>query len=235
MQELQNPWDHWFYEERANNLATMKTFNAAHGTETYAGIPSDLIHPSRPQALTNLLADNGFGTQPNQFDSTKIEGEIKQTGASPTWQAMYGKAVAGLEIPPPYFAIPQTDPAKVAPMVAAYQMVVAGTLPRDQLPDIRDTLLDAALPDMSIRPKAGLDGAGILQHMCRMCHNPSLDQTVSRANFDVDRLATMAPGEKQLAIQRLMKADTDVHKMPPVRFHVLSDAERQLVVDELSK
>jgi hypothetical protein len=233
MQELANPWAHWFYIERAANLATVKDYHSAHGQEEYAGIPDANIDPSRPIALQRLVTNNGFGTQPNQFDSLKIEQEM-MTGQSPTWASLYAKSVAGREIPAPYFAT-ATDPAKVANAISAYQQMRAGTLSPAQLPDITDILLDSALSDMSIRPKAGLDGRGILTHMCRMCHNSQLDQNISRASFDIDRLDTLTRAEKDEAIKRLQLPETDRHHMPPARFHVLSDAERALVISELSK
>jgi len=112
---------------------------------------------------------------------------------------------------------------------------MAGSRPRDQLPDIRATLLDSALPYMSVRPKPGLDGRGILVHMCRTCHNSQLDQTQSRALFNIDTLDQLPRMVKDTAIARLQLPDTDAKKMPPVRFHALSDAERALVIQELSK
>ncbi|MEO8699790.1 MAG: hypothetical protein ABI867_07090 [Kofleriaceae bacterium] len=234
MQELAHPWAHWFYIERAPNQATMVDFHIAHGTEDYAGIPNANIDPSRPIALQRLVTNNGFATQPNVFDSTKIEAELLQ-GPSATWSATYARSVAGLEIPTPYFGIPQTDPAKTSVAITAYQNTMAGTLPRDQMPDITDTLLDAALADMSIRPKAGLDGRGILEHMCQMCHNASLDQTISRARFNVVGLTTLSRAEKDEAIRRLNLPESDAKHMPPVRFHTLSTAERDLVIQELQK
>jgi len=234
MQELTHPWAHWFYIESPPNAATISDYHTTHGTEDYAGIPSANITPSRPITLMRLVQNNGFATQPNVFDTTKIQAEM-MAGQSPTWSSLYAKSVAGMEIPTPYFGIPQTDPAKLAAASTAYQQMRAGTLPVTQLPDIRDTFLDAALADMSIRPKPGLDGRGILAHMCRMCHNPQLDQTISRAAFDIDKLDTLSRGEKDEAIKRLMLPDTDRRKMPPARFHVLTDAERQLVIDELQR
>jgi hypothetical protein len=233
MQELANPWAHWFYEEHAPNLATMNDFHAAHGTEDYAGIPNANINPSRPAALQRLLQNNGFAAQPNGFDTTAIETELAQ-GSRATWNALYAKAVAGLEIPVPYFAVP-TDPAKVAAAITAYQQTQAGTLPRDQMPDIADILLDSALADMSIRPKPGLDGAGILQHMCRMCHNDKLDPSITRARFDVANLAAMSRAEKDEAIRRLRLPEADARHMPPARFHVLSAAELDAAIQELSR
>jgi hypothetical protein len=235
MQELANPWAHWFYIEHQPNATTMTDYHNAHGTEEYAGIPDASINPSRPLNLQRLVTNNGFGTQPNQFDTTKIEQEmVASGGSSATWSTLYAQTVAGREIPTPYFTT-AVDPVKVASMVTAYQQMRAGTLPVSQLPDIRDTFLDSALPDMSIRPKAGLDGRGILTHMCRMCHNTQLDQTISRAAFDIDRLDTLTRAEKDEAIKRLRLPTSDRHHMPPTRFHELSDAERDLVIQELSK
>jgi len=235
MQELANPWAHWFYIEHANNRAAMQDYHAAHGTEDYAGIPNAVIDPSRPIQLQRLVSNNGFAQQPNQFDSSKIETELTTAGSSATWDALYAKTVAGLEIPTPYHSVPHTDPAKVSPMIQAYVDVMAGTLPRDQLPAINDIVRDDALADMSIRPKAGLDGKGILQHMCTMCHNDKLDQTISRARFDVTKLATLPRDVKDEAIRRLMLPEQDARHMPPARFHVLSDAERDLAIAELSQ
>jgi uncharacterized membrane protein len=190
--------------------------------------------PSRPAALMLLLQNNGFGTQPNGFDTLKINNEIMATGTSATWTQLYAQAVAGLAIPVPYFSNPY-DSAKLPAMIAAYQQAMAGSLSPAQLPDVSDTLADTALADLSIRPKPGLDGHGILEQMCQMCHNSRLDQTQSRALFNVEQLGAMSRAEKDLAIARLQLPASDRHAMPPVRFHELSSAERQLAIDELMK
>ena len=233
MQELANPWGHWFYPERPATLQLVQDFQAAHGAEDYAGIPYQNIYNTRPFVLMQIAMNNGFAAQPNAFPTLQINNELAASGASSTWAALYQKAVAGQAIPVPYYTSPATDPTKIAAATTAYQQTMAGTLPRDQMPDISDTLLDSALPDMSIRPAVGLDGRGILTHMCRMCHNSQLDQTQSRANFDIDKLATLSRAEKDYAIQRLQLPDTDVHHMPPVRFHELSQAERDAAIAEL--
>lgn len=234
MQELANPWAHWFYIERQANHNTMIDFHTAHGTEDYAGIPASLVDPSRPLALQRLLENNGFAQQPNAFDSLKIQTEL-MTGPSATWNALYANAVAGTAIAVPYHGIPQTDPAKTSAMIQAYQQTMAGSMPRAQMPDIRDIFRDDALADMSIRPKPGLDGRGIMKHMCTTCHNSRLDQTLSRARFDVEKLDQMSREVRDEAIRRLRLPDEDRKKMPPTRFHALSDAERDLVIEELSK
>jgi hypothetical protein len=234
MQELANPWAHWFYPERPATLQIVQDFLAAHSSESYAGIPSALVMPSRPSALMTLAQNNGFGTQPNAFDSLQINTELAASGSSATWAALYARAVAGQEIPPPYFTNP-FDPAKEHAAIAAHQQQLAGTLPAAQLPDLRDTFADAALAGMSIHPQAGLDGKGILVHMCQMCHNSRLDPSLSRARFNVEQLAQLPREEKDVAILRLQLPPDDRHLMPPARLHELSAAERQLAIAELMK
>lgn len=227
MQELLGRWTHWFSEFGESN------FNQMHGTENYAGYPGNLL--GSPGLLQSLLERNGFGEQPNAFVSQKISNELAATGTSATWQGLYDNAVEGRHIPPPYYGEDQTDPDKRSIMISAYQQVMAGTLARDQLPDIRDILLDSALPAMSIRPKEGLDGRGILIHMCSQCHNSRLDQTLSRARFNVMELDKMSRAEKDQAIARLQLADDAPGKMPPPRFRWLSADEQALAIDELRK
>jgi hypothetical protein len=70
--------------------------------------------------------------------------------------------------------------------------------------------------------------------MCQPCHNSRLDQTIGRAHFNVERLDQLAPSVKAEAIRRLQLPEADLHRMPPRRFHTLSDAERQLAIEALS-
>jgi hypothetical protein len=234
MQELANPWAHWFYPERPETLEIVQAFQSAHGSESYAGVPAANVMPTRPAALTQLVQNNGFASQPNVFDTLAINAERTASGASATWAQLYARAVAGLEIPVPYYTN-AFDRPRLQAMITAYQQTVAGALPRDQMPDVSDTLAATTLADLSIRPRAGLDGRGIMVHMCQMCHNSRLDQTLSRARFNVEQLAQLSRGEKDLAIARLKLPASDRHAMPPARFHELSDTERQMVIDELAK
>jgi hypothetical protein len=229
MQEITNPWGHWFYPERPATLQIVQAFQAAHANEDYAGIPYGNIYNTRPFNLMEIVQNNGFATQPNAFPSLQINTELAASGTSATWNQIYASSVAGLDIPVPYYANP-FDPTKLQAAIGAYQQLASGALPASQLPDVSDVLLDSALPLMSITPAAGLDGAGILVHMCRMCHNSQLDQTITRAAFNIDTLATLPRDEKDLAIQRLQLPDGDVHQMPPARFHTLAQADRNAAI-----
>jgi len=237
MQELRSPWGHWMSaNEAATNLETLTDYKRAHAAgEVYAGIPGQAIPNSSPRALEGFIRARGFGTQPNEFNSALI----LNRGATPDWRALYAKAQAAEEIPPPYHANRVTDPVKLRINADAYKAVANGTTPVSMLPDIRDVFLDSALQDLSFRPATSLvqanDGKAILIQMCGQCHNPRLDPTISRANFDVTKLDTMDRSTKDRAIKRLTLPKEAFRRMPPTRFRELSAEEIEIVTNELKK
>ena len=248
MQELRNPWSHWFYPEVSKNIAAIDAFQDAHEGTQYAGMDPIQFRQSRPSNLQRLIQNNGALNQPNEFDSDEIETEFEQTGTSPTWDALFAEVVAGREIPIPYFKNPAfqgswdytdefnpiLDPqSRLGQMVDAYKDTISGALPRDQMPDVRDVFLPEAV-DALYRAAPNLDGRGILIQMCSQCHNNRVNPALTRARFNVADLDTMPQATRDLAIQRLMMPEADIRKMPPNRFYSLGDAERQLVIDELS-
>ncbi len=235
MQERKNPWLHWFYIEHADNAATMDDFHTAHDPEgAYGGIPTALIDPSRPVNLQRLVENNGFAPQPNEFDSLVIDGEM-QNGQSPTWNALYAQSKAGAEIPVPYHSVPQTDAALTQAAIQDYLAVMNGTLSRDHMPDMGALVAPSALSELSYAPAPGLDARGIMRMMCQHCHNSRLDQTISRSNFDVEDFDNLSAEVKAEAIYRLTLPMDAAQKMPPPRFHQLSQAEIDLLIDALSQ
>jgi hypothetical protein len=245
MQENVSPFTHWFSAQTEGGRALLDDFHAAHGTaEDYGPIPAALVDQSDPAKMAAMIAQAGFGAQPNAFPSQVIENELKASaplqpqvntpaGSSATWQSLYDKSAAGQFIAAPYHDVKVTDPMKLANMSKQYQQWIAGTLP--VLPDIRDVFLDDGLRDMGFAPKLGLDGRGLLVQMCQQCHNANLDQTITRERFLVDQLDTMSRDEKDLAVMRLMGADDSRLTMPPLLFRTITDAERQLMIAELQK
>jgi mono/diheme cytochrome c family protein len=247
MQELQNPWGHFFRNNRSNGQVLLADYATAHATsEAYAGIPGNAITNSDPAQLEGLVENQGFQQQPNEYNTGSILAEVQKVnpnqpssntpmGSSATWSKLYSLSLGGQSIPPPYHDIKVTDPSKLQAAATAYKSVIAGTMPGAQLPDIRDIFLDQAYSDLSFRPAPNSSGAQILVQQCQQCHNGNLDQSQTREKFRVDDLANMSAQEKQTAIHRLQLPRTSFRKMPPPRFRELSDAEIQLVVDELSK
>jgi hypothetical protein len=236
-QELQNPWGHFFRNNRVNGEVLISDFQAAHGTaEEYGGIPAAAITNSDPAQLEGLVEGQGFADQPNEYDTSEILTQVQQVnpnepasnvppGTSAAWSVLYANAQAGNVIPPPYHDIKVTDPTLLATATSAYQSFLGGTLPASQLPDIRDIFLASALSDLTFQPAAGLDGNAILVQMCQQCHNSKLDQTETRERFRVDQLDQMSATEKALAVHRLNLPDNVFRKMPPPRFRSLSASD----------
>lgn len=246
-QELQNPWGHFFRNNRVNGEVLISDFQAAHGTaEDYAGIPAGAIDNSDPAQLEGLVEGQGFANQPNEYDTSQILKEVQAVnpnepasnvpaGTSPTWSKLYASAQAGTDIPPPYHDIKVTDPTLLATATSAYQAFLAGTMPASQLPDIRDVFLESALSDLTFQPAPGLDGNAILVQICQQCHNSKLDPTETRERFRVDQLDQMSQAEKQLAIHRLNLPAGVFRQMPPPRFRQLAATDIAAVTQVLSQ
>ncbi|MCE9575642.1 MAG: hypothetical protein K8W52_21000 [Deltaproteobacteria bacterium] len=243
MQENTPPFTHWFSPDTEGGRALLADFHAAHGTaEDYGPIPAALVDKSDPALMATMIAQAGFATQPNAFDSAAIEAEVKASasaqpvnnvprGDSPTWRAAYDAAMAGQFIAAPYHDVKITDPRKLATMSAAYRDWMSGA--RTSLPDIRDVFLDSGLVDMGFAPSPGADGKRLLVEMCQQCHNANLDPTITRDKFLVDRLDQMSREEKDLAIERLAPALTTRLRMPPTLFKSVTPEERQKMIDTL--
>ena len=241
MQELPNPWTHWFRDNRRGGIALFSDFRAAHpANESYAGIPAALLNSGDPELLEDLIRGNGFGNQPNVFNGGPIEAEVQRSspgqpannntpGVSTTWNALYNNALQGNVIPPPYHDVKVTDAAKLASMTAAYQAFVSGSLARADLPDIREVFLESRAFEIGRTVDPSLDGLGVITQACTQCHNSRLDQTITRARFNVN-LAQMSDlnggvltglardQEIGTAINRMKLTIEDVRIMPPAKF-----------------
>jgi mono/diheme cytochrome c family protein len=88
---------------------------------------------------------------------------------------------------------------------------------------------------MTFQPKAGATGREVLVQTCAQCHNPRLDQNITRAKFDVTKLDSMSREEKDLAITRLEMSSSERLKMPPAFMRALPDDARAAAIAELRK
>jgi hypothetical protein len=236
MQELQRPWQHWMYNDSLGITQLRADFHAAHGTaESYGGIPATAFDSGDVQQLEAFIENNGFKAQPNEFAGAAIAAELTAKGSSPTWNTLYAGAENGKFIPVPYFDGVATDPVKVKALVGQYTAVSAGTLPRNQLGDLGDVFTDTTQRALTHKPALGLTGRQILVQVCQECHNSRLDQTISRASFNVERLDALSRGEKDEAIRRIHTSKDACDHMPPDRFRELDAAELALVQAELLK
>ena len=244
MQELQDPWTHWFRNDRPGGVALIQDYLRAHGDkEDYFGIPANIIQSADGRAMEDFVVGQGFQNQPNSFPSQRIENEVQQSseqqpelnnpkGESSTWNRLYQASASGQFIPVPYHDVKVTDPEKLAFATAGYRNFLNGG-PASELPDIRRVFLDSALEEMSLRPKADGTGEEILVQACAQCHNSRLDPSLSRAKFDVSQLGSMTPAAKALAISRMKLPASDRLHMPPAMFRTLPDAALNKAVDAL--
>jgi hypothetical protein len=239
LQEFTIYWNHWFFNESPAQDQVRADFGAAHaGEASYGGLPMAAftgIRQATPAHLQAFLQHNGFGNQRNAFPSIMIDQQMASAGSSSIWNALYAESVAGREIATPHWSVTPSDRALLDQMITAYQAMLAGTVPPDALPNISQTIPEREWADMSIRPAPGLDGRGIMTHICRHCHNSELDPSISRATFNVDLLDSLPRAVKDRAIERLQRPADDRRKMPPPRFHELTDAERDLVIGVLQQ
>jgi mono/diheme cytochrome c family protein len=67
-------------------------------------------------------------------------------------------------------------------------------------------------------------------HACAQCHNPRLNPTLSRAQFNALDLDGLSEEQRVRIIDRLQRADDDRYRMPPRAFRDLSAAEIEAVV-----
>ena len=260
MQEFVEGWTHWYYPNRAQNREAMQQFVDTHQGESYGGIPAEFLTQQMllengegsavPLGFEQVIRNEGFEPQPNEFLSQQIISERENAGCtcfncpvpppvdatnscSPTWDALFANTVAGDAIAVPYFDGHIADQTKLDTAAQAYRDTMGGVMDPDLMPDIRDVLLDDGAPYMSFAPAPGLDARGIMAHMCQHCHNSSLDQSITRANFNVEDLDSVPQMIKNEAIRRLQLPVDDIDRMPPQRFHTLSQAEIDLIIAEL--
>jgi hypothetical protein len=196
MRELNGPWTHFFSREdepafpypepTGGNL--MQDFLAAHGDESYAGLPSAVLRDTQPFSLRKFADVE----QPLLFDALAIVNERwaregssypSEPRRSATWDAAFNAFKRGEQLALPYFAPRATDPAKAQRLTAAYQRFAREGA---ELPDLSDVFPDAA----QTRAEIGLQvepGAPQRRRWCRpaavattMC---SIRRSLARASM----------------------------------------------------
>jgi hypothetical protein len=252
MQELREPWTHWFGKSSEGGRALLADYEAAKGDEEAFGLTAGgLMTRANPVSLELQAVYGGPNNQPNPFDSATIEAEVRDSaaalggaqpvdntisGESATWRAGYEAARRGEAITFPYHDVKVTDPVKLAQMTDYYRAYRTGQLDPELLPDIREVFPDdpQRLAEMGFTTNPGATGEEVLLEACSMCHNARLDQTVSRARFRAD-LVGLDRLEKDIAIARILLPESDPQHMPPARLRFLSAEARRRAIDVLRR
>jgi hypothetical protein len=252
MQERAAPWTHWFWRLREGGRALIEDYASARQGETLAGLSASQVRTSNPGLLASAVFQSGAADlQINEFPSPVIEEEVRQSaaerggsqpednsvpGESETWQRLYEVARRGDAITVPYHDVKVTDPDKLAAMAEAYQQYLAGELPAEELPDLRDVFPDdeELRARMGLVTEPGLGGEQVLRQACGKCHNDRLDQSLSRARFNVD-LEAMTDEARSRALTRIALPRDDPQAMPPPLARQLSDEGKRRLMKLLER
>jgi hypothetical protein len=238
MRELRAPWTHFFDPDmgdtgpgvRGSDL--LKDYFTAHGDEPYGGLDAPKMKTTVGFDIEQFMPK----PQPLLFDAPGIEAERwpYQDGGfpssprgSPTWEAGYEAFKRGEQLALPYLEVRATDPSKLARLTEAYQRFRATGEPLPELSDIfpDDPLLRARI-GLSTEP--GATAPQVLVQACGSCHNDVLDQTISRARFNIGH---MDRAERDLAIERIQRTGGGV--MPPPEARQLTPEARAGLIEFL--
>jgi hypothetical protein len=224
MQELNDPWTHFFRDNRGS-AALLNQFLAAHPNEDYAGIPGNRIANSDPRDLEDFVRAQGFGNQPGAFDGNNINADnVNNNTPNAAWLALYDAAKAGTRISPPHYAIDPFDSGKIQAATDAYQAAVAGDLA--QTPDMTAMFKDSELAYLGFTAADGLDAGGIVQHKCGTCHDGRGGANLTKNNFLVANFPNNLTAEDRARIRaRIRLPASDRKRMPPVAFADLDEAQ----------
>lgn len=248
MRELQAPWTHFFEPRPKGDIGTslpgirgydlVADYVRAKGDELYGNADVAAVPPTSAFVLQSIV-----GQQPLFFDAKRIELERWPYGEagypadpqpSPTWDAAYEAFKRGEQLALPHFDPRVSDPDKQLRLTDAYARYRAGELAAEDLPDLSDIFPD----DPETRAKIGLATepdsapADALIQACGSCHNDVLDQTISRARFNIN-LARLDRAELAVAIDRISRPRSAPGAMPPPESRQLDDASRANLLEYL--
>lgn len=250
MRELNNPWTHFFQPlpqtpdqflgpgVQGHNL--LQDYLDAKGDELYGGFDPRTVVGLAPFFLESTVGSE----QPVLFDAPGIENERfpyndgypESPGPSPTWQAAFDAFKSGEQLALPYLEPRVTDVDKQRERIEAYTRYRNGEIGEDELPDFADIFPD----DPQVRAHIGLQtepdasAQDALIQACASCHNDVLDQTISRARFNVN-LWKLDRSEIALAVERIQRAPGSVGVMPPPEARQLDPVVRERLLDYLNR
>jgi len=250
MRELDGPWTHFFScgdeagqsEDipEANGVDVLRAYFLAKGDEPYGNIPSAAIRTTfgfTLQITVNL-------PQPLEFDSNAIlnerwpwhpeRGYATEPLPSKTWYGQYAAFKRGENLAPPYFDSFPSDAGKLAHLTDVYSAFRAGEIHADELPDLADIYSDdqQTRAELGFQTEPDATPVEVLIQACGSCHNDVLDQTISRAAFNID-LARMDRAMLDRAIARIGLPLEATHHMPPREFRQLDPAGQQALIEYL--
>jgi hypothetical protein len=245
MRELEDPWTHFFLPPGSSGVPgasgadLYRDFVAAKGTEPYAGFSLQHISDMAPFFLESLTGPS----QPLLFDAPTIaferypwgpNGYATEPQPSATWERAYEAFKRGEQLALPYVDARASDADKQAALTAAYRRYLEGELSADELPDLSEIFPDdpheRARRGLQTEPDASPEDA--LIQACGSCHNDILDQSVTRARFNI-RVSALDRQELDIAIERLQRPSNEPGAMPPPTARALDQPTRERLIEYL--
>ena len=233
MCEFERPWTHFFepYDPAdptripaarrelpgVQGADLMRDYREGRGDEPYANVDVTSFPEGTPTVLQAAVGRQ----QPLFFDvetilSERFPSHDSAPQPSPTWERTFEAFKRGEQLAPPYYETRVSDPDKQAKLSEAYRRHRKGALSDDALPDLRDIFPD----DPAVRARIGLETeqdatpAQALIQACGACHNDALDQSLSRARFNID-VSRLSDEELALAVERIERDRGELGAMPP--------------------
>jgi len=251
MRELRQPWTHFFEAYPAADVgALLPGVRGKDLTLDYLRAKDDELYGNA--ALHSLPVTSAFilqsvvaPAQPLLFDSRAIEEErwpyrAEGYAAEPKpttwWNDAYAAFKRGEQLALPYYDQRASDPGKQARLTEAYVQFRSGALSADELPDFADIFPD----DPHVRAQIGLQTEPdatppeALIQACGSCHNDVLDQTLSRARFNID-LSKLGTAELANAVERLGRPSSASGAMPPPDARQLDPETRARLIEYLEQ
>ncbi|MET0339506.1 MAG: hypothetical protein ABW252_00815 [Polyangiales bacterium] len=250
MRELESPWTHFFERDTSSGVVEapgqafpdvrgrdlLRDYVRAKGDEPYAELSLQTIEGTIAFALQNVVPQD----QPLLFDAPRIEDErwpygptgyARTARVSDLWARSYAAFKRGEQLPLPHFAPRPTDPEKQARLTDAYRRYREGTLAAAELPDFADVYPDdpQLRAELGFQVEPGATPAEALIQACGVCHNDVLDQSLSRARFNI-ALSRMTPAQRMAAVARLELAPGAHGVMPPRDARQLDEDARARLV-----
>jgi mono/diheme cytochrome c family protein len=239
MRELDGPWTHFFAAQEGDAIYPapaagfrdipepdgadlLGDYLSAKGDESYAGVPTAVLRNTIGFTLENFvtipqpLVFDGSEIMNERWPWTEADGYAKTPVRSPMWDAAFDAFKRGDQLALPFYAPRVADPDKQAKLTDAYRRYSSGELDADALPDLADIFPD----DAQTRAEIGLQStpdatpAEALVQACGTCHSDVLDQTVSRARFNI-AVSRLGRPELDEAIARLKLPRGAAGSMPP--------------------
>lgn len=244
MREHRAPWTHFFSAITPGAAPVLgvtgsdllRDFLDAQGDEPYANVPvtyakgtagfflEGTVERLQPLFFDSALIDLERGT----YDPPAPSAVLRR---SPTWDRAYAAFKRGEQLALPHFDARPVDPAKFAQRSEAYRRYRAGELPAEALPDLADVFPDdpQQRAEIGLQTEPDATPAEALIQACAPCHNDVLNQTISRARFNV-ALSRLDARARAVAVERLTRPPSDPGVMPPAGARALPPAVRARLI-----